>query len=145
MPKKNQLGEQPKQKRLSLRAEADSALGQVIAYLQSISPNERELVSQTLLARFLPFVLDKEDPVAAGMLRQCLAQCLAYQHAICLWQAAKLIALEWDLPVAGVSTMQEPTKTTLTSECTPESKEVSPESLNSSQADFFSLVDQMGG
>ena len=128
MPKKNQLGEQPKQKRLSLRAEADSALGQVIAYLQSISPNERELVSQTLLARFLPFVLDKEDPVAVGM----VCQCLAYQHAI---------ALEWDLPMAGVSMVQEPTKTTLASD---KSREVSPESLNSSSPDFFSLVNQMG-
>lgn len=133
MSKKNQLGEQPKQKRLSLRAEADSALGQVIAYLQSISPNERELVSQTLLARFLPFVLDKEDPVAAGMVHQCLAQCLAYHHAI---------ALEWNLPVAGV--VQEPTNATLASEFTPESREASPEVSNSSPPDFFSLVDKMG-
>ena len=41
MQKKN--SDSPKQKRLSLRAEADSALGQIISYLQSISPNEQEL------------------------------------------------------------------------------------------------------
>ena len=126
MAKKN--SDSPKQKRLSLRAEADSALGQVISYLQSISPNEQELVSQTLLARFLPFVLDKGDPISVGIVRQCLAQCLAYQHAI---------ALEWDLPVMGVSMIQEPINTT-------ESTEIPSQKLNSSQSDFLSLTDQMG-
>ena len=133
MPKKN--SDSPKQKRLSLRAEADSALGQVISYLQSISPNERELVSQTLLARFLPFVLDKGDPVAKGIARQCLAQCLAYQHAI---------ALEWDLPMASVGMVQDNSLVRFPSQCEPEAEEAGEESLNSSQKEFLSLMEQMG-
>ena len=55
MKKKN--SDSPKQKRLSLRTNANSSLGQVIAYLQSISTDERELVSQTLLHLFSHLIL----------------------------------------------------------------------------------------
>ena len=49
------------QKRLTLRTRAKTGLGKVISYVQKHPQGDQVLVSQTLNARFLPFVLDKKN------------------------------------------------------------------------------------
>ncbi|MEA5469695.1 hypothetical protein [Spirulina sp. 06S082] len=87
------------QQYLRLRPRSESALGQILAYLETHPGDRQELASQTLQARFLPFVLDKTDPHSRGIARQCLEECLAY---------ARAIASEWELEISDMSTMRSP-------------------------------------
>lgn len=69
-------------KHLKLRASQDSGLGKCIAYLQEHPLKQQTLASQTLEARFLPFVMDKNDPQFEAIAIQCAEQCLSWARAI---------------------------------------------------------------
>ncbi len=81
------------QKRLTLRTRAKTGLGKVISYVQKHPQGDQVLVSQTLNARFLPFVLDKKNSKDRAIARQCMLDCLSYALAI---------ANEWDLAIPGL-------------------------------------------
>ncbi len=89
------------QKRLTLRTRAKTGLGKVISYVQKHPQGDQDLVSQTLNARFLPFVLDKKNAKDRAIARQCMLKCLGYMLA---HREADLceIANEWDLAIPGV-------------------------------------------
>ncbi|MBP0017018.1 MAG: hypothetical protein J7647_05590 [Cyanobacteria bacterium SBLK] len=91
--------EKTPQQRLSLRPRTNSALGQILVYLDADSRGKQELTAQTLQARFLPFVLDKTEPRSRGIARQCLEECLAY---------ARAIASEWELEISGLGVTRSP-------------------------------------
>ena len=69
-------------KHIKLRANSDSGLGKCISYLQENPFNQQMLAAQTLEARFLPFVMDKNDPQFHGIAIQCAEQCLSWARAI---------------------------------------------------------------
>ena len=69
-------------KPLKLRASPDSGLGRCIAYLQEHPSPQQMLAAQTLEARFLPFVMDKNDPQFEAVAIQCAEQCLSWARAI---------------------------------------------------------------
>ena len=69
-------------KHIKLRANPDSGLGKCISYLQENPFNQQMLAAQTLEARFLPFVMDKNDPQFHGIAIQCAEQCLSWAWAI---------------------------------------------------------------
>ena len=69
-------------KHLKLRASPDSGLGRCIAYLQEHPSPQQMLAAQTLEARFLPFVMDKNDPQFEAVAIQCAEQCLSWARAI---------------------------------------------------------------
>ncbi len=69
-------------KHIKLRANPDSGLGKCITYLQENPFNQQMLAAQTLEARFLPFVMDKNDPQFHGIAIQCAEQCLSWARAI---------------------------------------------------------------
>ncbi len=69
-------------KHIKLRANPDSGLGKCISYLQENPFNQQMLAAQTLEARFLPFVMDKNDPQFHGIAIQCAEQCLSWARAI---------------------------------------------------------------
>ena len=69
-------------KHLKLRANPDSGLGRCIAYLQEHPSPQQMLAAQTLEARFLPFVMDKNDPQFEAVAIQCAEQCLSWARAI---------------------------------------------------------------
>ena len=66
--------------------------------------SERETGSQTLNARFLPFVLDQKNSKDRAIARQCMLECLGYMLARRVPEGlADLceIANEWDLAIPG--------------------------------------------
>lgn len=69
-------------KHLKLRATPDSALGQVITHLQKGPVNQQELAAATLLARFLPFAMNKDDPQWRETAIRCATDCEAWVKAI---------------------------------------------------------------
>ena len=69
-------------KHIKLRANPDSGLGKCISYLQENPFNQQMLAAQTLEARFLPFVMDKNDPQFQEIAIQCAEQCLSWARAI---------------------------------------------------------------
>ena len=92
------------QKRLTLRTRAKTGLGKVISYVQKHPQGDQVLVSQTLNARFLPFVLDKKNALDRAIARQCMLECLGYMLARRVPEGlADLceIANEWDLAIPG--------------------------------------------
>ena len=76
------MGSMQTDKHLKLRANPDSGLGKCIAYLQEHPMNQQTLAGQTLLARFLPFVMDRNDPQFEAISIQCVQQCLSWARAI---------------------------------------------------------------
>ena len=60
--------------------------------MQKHPQGDQVLVSQTLNARFLPFVLDKKNAKDRAIARQCMLECLGYMLAI---------ANEWDFTIPG--------------------------------------------
>jgi hypothetical protein len=72
----------PTDKHLKLRAADKSALGRVIAHIQEQPVNNQELASATLQARFLPFVMDKNDPHFREVAIRCATECEAMAKAI---------------------------------------------------------------
>ena len=71
-----------KDKHLSLRAGMNTILGKVITYLQDELTNQRELASNTLQARFLPFVVGKDHPRFKEIALRCACQCEAWGREI---------------------------------------------------------------
>lgn len=71
-----------KDKHLSLRAGMNTVLGRVITHLQDELTNQRELASNTLQARFLPFVVGKDDPRFLEIALRCACQCEAWAREI---------------------------------------------------------------
>ena len=71
-----------KDKHLSLRAGVNTVLGKVIAHLQDELTNQKELASTTLQARFLPFVVGKDDPRFQEIALRCACQCEAWAREI---------------------------------------------------------------
>ncbi len=69
-------------KHLKLRATSDSALGRVITHLQNGLTNQQELAAASLLARFLPFALDQDDPQFREIAIRCANDCEAWAKAI---------------------------------------------------------------
>ena len=69
-------------KHLKLRATPGSALGQVITHLQKGPVNQQELAAATLLARFLPFAMNKDDPQFRETAIRCANDCEAWVKAI---------------------------------------------------------------
>lgn len=105
------------QQYLRLRPRSESGLGQILAYLEMHPGDRQELASQTLQARFLPFILDKTNPHSRGIARQCLEECLAY---------ARAIALEWELEISDseATRLSQPPSDSLDSlDSLPESEE----------------------
>ncbi len=70
------------EKTLQLRSPADSSLGQVIAYLQNHISGIQKLSAFTLEARFLPFVMDKDDPEFLETAIECAEICEAWGATI---------------------------------------------------------------
>ena len=84
-----------------LETRAKTGLGKVISYVQKHPQGDQILGSQTLNARFLPFVLDKKNAKDRAIARQCMLECLGYMLA---HREADLceIANEWDLAIPGL-------------------------------------------
>jgi hypothetical protein len=89
-------------KHLKLRANSDSGLGKCISYLQENPFNQQMLAAQTLEARFLPFVMDKNDPQFQGIAIQCAEQCLSWARAI-----QQYASLNMDLDVVNQPKLRE--------------------------------------
>lgn len=49
-------------KKTELRATPSSALGKVIDYLKASAVDNKQVFTELLMARYLPFVLDKDSP-----------------------------------------------------------------------------------
>ena len=69
-------------KHLKLRATPNSALGRVITHLQNDLSNQQDLAAATLLARFLPFAMDKDDPQFRSVAIRCANECEAWGRII---------------------------------------------------------------
>jgi len=69
-------------KHLKLRATPNSALGRVITHLQNDLSNQQDLATATLLARFLPFTMDQDDPQFREMAIRCANDCEAWGRII---------------------------------------------------------------
>ena len=69
-------------KGFQLKGGVDSSLGLVIQYLQQIPENRIEVGKQTLTTRFLPFVLDKNDPNYLSIALTCATACESWAKAI---------------------------------------------------------------
>ena len=69
-------------KGFQLKGGVDSSLGLVIQYLQQIPENRIEVGKQTLTTRFLPFVLDKNDPNYLSIALTCATACESWARAI---------------------------------------------------------------
>jgi len=67
---------------LEVRGTANSALGQVISYLQRSSVNKLEAARATLVSRFLPFALDPSDPDYRATALRCATECESWARAI---------------------------------------------------------------
>ena len=89
-------------KHLKLRANPDSGLGRCIAYLQEHPSPQQMLAAQTLEARFLPFVMDKNDPQFEAVAIQCAEQCLSWARAI-----QQYASLNMDLEVVNQPKLRE--------------------------------------
>ena len=89
-------------KHLKLRANPDSGLGRCIAYLQEHPSPQQMLAAQTLEARFLPFVMDKNDPQFEAVAIQCAEQCLSWARAI-----QQYASLNMDLAVVDQPKIRE--------------------------------------
>ena len=89
-------------KHLKLRANPDSGLGKCIAYLQEHPSPQQMLAAQTLEARFLPFVMDKNDPQFEAVAIQCAEQCLSWARAI-----QQYASLNMDLEVVNQPQIRE--------------------------------------
>ncbi len=89
-------------KHIKLRANPDSGLGKCISYLQENPFNQQMLAAQTLEARFLPFVMDKNDPQFHGIAIQCAEQCLSWARAI-----QQYASLNMDLEVVNQPQIRE--------------------------------------
>ena len=89
-------------KHLKLRANPDSGLGRCIAYLQEHPSPQQMLAAQTLEARFLPFVMDKNDPQFEAVAIQCAEQCLSWARAI-----QQYASLNMDLEVVKQPKLRE--------------------------------------
>ncbi len=89
-------------KHLKLRANPDSGLGRCIAYLQEHPSPQHTLAAQTLEARFLPFVMDKNDPQFEAVAIQCAEQCLSWARAI-----QQYASLNMDLEVVNQPQIRE--------------------------------------
>lgn len=67
---------------LELNAPSDSPLGRVITYLEN-HPIEAELLANlTLSVRFLPFIIDRNDPNFEAVVHQSITECEAWARAI---------------------------------------------------------------
>ena len=69
-------------KGFQLKGGVDTSLGLVIQYLQQIPENRIEVAKQTLTTRFLPFVLDKNDPNYLSIALTCATACESWAKAI---------------------------------------------------------------
>ena len=69
-------------KHLKLRAAPNSALAKVITKIQNDPTNNQELAASTLRGRFLPFAIDKDDPLFREMAIRCANECEAWARAI---------------------------------------------------------------
>ena len=69
-------------KHLKLRAAPDSALAKVITKIQNDPINNQELAASTLRGRFLPFAIDKDDPLFREIAIRCANECEAWARAI---------------------------------------------------------------
>lgn len=67
-------------KYLNFRANPHSRLGKIITYLQN--GDAKKIGEKTLETRFLPFVMEKDDPLFVGIAIQCAAECEAWARAI---------------------------------------------------------------
>ncbi|MDJ0567760.1 MAG: hypothetical protein QNJ53_01825 [Pleurocapsa sp. MO_192.B19] len=69
-------------KHLKLRATPDSGLGRVITHMQNGLTSQQELAAATLLARFLPFAIDKDHPQFREIAIRCANECEAWGKII---------------------------------------------------------------
>ena len=69
-------------KHLKLRATPKSALGRVITHLQNDLTNQQDLAAATLLARFLPFAMEPDDPQFRSVAIRCANECEAWGKII---------------------------------------------------------------
>ena len=69
-------------KHLKLRAAPGTSLGKVISYIQSQPVNNQELSGSTLQGRFLPFAMDRDDPMLREIAIRCACECEAWAKAI---------------------------------------------------------------
>ena len=78
-PKKNTA---TTQKHLSLSSKGNEALSKTIAYLQNHPINTQVLAGSTILGRFLPFAIERDDPNFEALAVQCAKNCYAWGDAI---------------------------------------------------------------
>ena len=67
---------------LVLRGTLNTPLWKVIAYMQALPYNQTELARDTLISRYLPFVLDKNDPNYLSIAWTCATACESWARAI---------------------------------------------------------------
>lgn len=81
-----------KQMTIKLRAYEHTPLGRLIEYLHNHYPDSESVVVETLMSRFMPFILDSEDSGECGLARQYISKCESYARA-------SREHLGWKLPV----------------------------------------------
>lgn len=69
-------------KHLQLRATPRSALGKTISYIQDDPTDNQDLAGETIIGRFLPFAMDKNDKRFLAIAIRCAAECEAWGRAI---------------------------------------------------------------
>lgn len=80
---------------VTIRSNSDTLKGKLIEYLQSHPFGANSVVEDTLLARFLPFLLDSKKKTSSDrkQVKQCLGKLSGYEKAI---------ALEWGIDLAAI-------------------------------------------
>ena len=69
-------------KDIELKATVGTPLGRVIAYMQSLPYSQTELARETLMSRYLPFVIDKTDENHIHIVLTCALECESWARAI---------------------------------------------------------------
>lgn len=82
MPRPKQKDGSEAHKNLQLRATDNTSLGKIITYIQNHPSNTQALATSTLEARFLPFVMDTDDPAFLETAIQCARSCESWAATI---------------------------------------------------------------
>ena len=88
-------------KHLQLRASPRSALGKTISYIQDDPTDNQDMAGETIIGRFLPFALDKNDKRFQAIAIRCAVECEAWGRAIREYAGLPLAMATMQFPVGN--------------------------------------------
>lgn len=86
-------------KHLQLRASPRSALGKTISYIQDDPTDNQDMAGETIIGRFLPFAIDKNDKRFQAIAIRCAVECEAWGRAIREYAGLPLATATMQFPV----------------------------------------------